>query len=78
MIFDYQNIKKIRIQALADKHECSSKYVYSVLSGERKDNSELAQAIIKDAQAIVDIIDERVNDNTNRFTDEMIKQKISA
>lgn len=78
MIFDYQNIKKIRIQALAYKHGCSPKYVYSVLSGERNDNTDLAKSIIKDAQAIVDIIDERVNDNTNRFTDEMIKQKISA
>jgi len=78
MEFNFNNIKKIRVQALADKHGCSTQYIYSILKGDRRDNTQLAKAIINDAQAIVDIIDETVNDNTNRFTDEMIKQKISA
>lgn len=78
MEFSLTNIKKIRVQAIADKHGCSPQYVYSILKGIRKDNSQLAKAIINDAQAIVDIIDKKANQNTSRFTDELLQQKISA
>lgn len=76
MVFNPENIKKVRLQALADKHNCAYTYVLFVLNGTRRGKSKLAKAIINDAQAIVDIIDGKVNDNTHRLVGEVVKKKI--
>lgn len=57
MEFNPDDIRKVRLRALADKHKCSYDYVLYVLNGTRRGNSKLAQSIIKDAKAIVEIID---------------------
>ena len=75
MTFNPENIRKIRLAALAEKHNCTYDYVLYVLNGTRRGNSPLAKAIITDAQAIVDIVDGKINDNTSRLTSETIKKK---
>lgn len=73
LTFNPENIRKVRLKPLADKHQCSYEYVLAVLNSTRRGRTKLAQAIINDAQAIVDIVDGKVNDNTCRLTSEMIK-----
>lgn len=49
--------KKINKSALAMKYNCSDAYVRLILKGERDDNSDLAKAIIKDAQDMLEILE---------------------
>lgn len=50
-------LKKVKILALAKKHDCSEVYVRCVLNGSRAANSELAKMILKDALDIIQIMD---------------------
>lgn len=55
-IFSSDEIKDLKIEAIARKHRCSGDYVRRVLKGERDRNSELSQKILKDAMDMQEII----------------------
>lgn len=56
-IFSTEDIKDLKVGAIARKHRCSSDYVYRVLKGDRERNTELAQKIVKDANAILEVLE---------------------
>lgn len=55
--FTKEQIQKINKTALADKHGCTSQYVGQVMSGARADQTDLAQAIIKDVEGILKVLE---------------------
>lgn len=55
-IFSSDEIKDLKIEAIARKYRCSGDYVRRVLKGERDRNSELSQKILKDAMDMQEII----------------------
>ncbi|NDW19716.1 hypothetical protein D0T53_12460 [Dysgonomonas sp. 216] len=56
-IFSSEDIKDLKVPALARKHKCSEDYVRRVLKGDRERNSELSQKILKDAIDWVEILE---------------------
>lgn len=54
--FTSSEIKDIKINAIARKHNCSGTYVRGVLKGSRERNTELAQKVMKDAVDIYSIL----------------------
>ena len=55
-IFTSDEIKDLKIEAIARKHKCSGDYVRRVLKGDRDRNSELSLKILKDAIDMQEII----------------------
>lgn len=55
--FTSEEIKDLKIAALARKHKCSEDYVRRVLKGDRERNTELSQKILKDAVDMLGILE---------------------
>lgn len=55
--FTTDQIKKLNKPAIAEKHNCTDTYVRLVLKNARKDNSDKAKAIIKDAKKMLEILE---------------------
>lgn len=56
MEFTKEQISKIKIESLAQKHNCSHSYVSLILSGQRETKTDLAKAIMADAKKILKIV----------------------
>lgn len=54
--FTSEEIKDLKIEAIARKHKCSNTYVRGVLKGEKERKSELSRKIVKDAIDMHEII----------------------
>ena len=57
MVFTEEQVRKIKINSLAEKHSCSHTYVTMILKGERNTITQKAKAILKDASQILAIIE---------------------
>ena len=55
--FTPEEIKDLKIAALARKHKCSEDYVRRILKGDRERNTELSQKILKDAVDMLGILE---------------------
>lgn len=60
-IFSSEEIKDLKVPALARKYKCSDDYVRRVLKGNRERNTELAQNIMKDAIDMLSIVERKTN-----------------
>lgn len=54
--FRSEELSRLRLSAIAIKHECSTDYVRKVLKGESEQKSVLAQKILKDAIDMFEIL----------------------
>jgi len=50
--------KKIKTKGLAEKHNCTIRYVEMVLKGDRESVSEKAKSILQDAKELLKILGE--------------------
>lgn len=55
-IFTTEELRDLKLAAIARKHGCSADYVTKILIGERERNSVLANKILKDACDMIEII----------------------
>lgn len=55
-IFTTEELRDLKLAAIARKHGCSADYVTKILTGDRERNSVLANKILKDACDLIDII----------------------
>lgn len=55
-IFTTEELRDLKLAAIARKHGCSAHYVTKILIGERERNSVLANKILKDACDMIEII----------------------
>lgn len=56
-IFTGDEIKDLKVEAIARKHKCSGDYVRRVLKGDRERNTELSQKILTDAMDMLAIVE---------------------
>ena len=56
-IFTPEEIKDLKVAAIARKYKCSDDYVRRVLKGSRERNTEMAQGIMKDATYMLAIVE---------------------
>lgn len=56
-IFTAEEIKDLKVGALARKYKCSDDYVRRVLKGDRERNTDMAQGIMKDATDMLAIVE---------------------
>lgn len=54
--FKTEELRELKLTAIARKHGCSADYVTKILTGERERNSVLANKILKDACDLIAII----------------------
>lgn len=55
--FTSEEIKDLKIEALARKYKCSNTYVRNILKGFRERNSETARCIVRDAIDMLRIVE---------------------
>ena len=60
-IFTSNEIKDLKVSALARKYKCSEDYVRRILKGDRERKTELAQGIVKDAIDTLAILERETN-----------------
>ncbi|MFV0311410.1 MAG: hypothetical protein ACK5KN_07145 [Dysgonomonas sp.] len=56
-IFTPEEIKDLKVAAIARKYKCSDDYVRRVLKGDRERNTEMAKGIMKDATDMLAIVE---------------------
>ncbi len=54
--FTTDELRELKIAAIARKHNCSADYVTKILTGERERNSVLSQKILADATDMLAIV----------------------
>jgi len=57
--FTKEEIRDLRIDAIARKYKCSNTYIRTVLKGERERNTELAQMVMQDAMDMQKILERK-------------------
>lgn len=55
-IFTTEELRNLKLAAIARKHNCTADYVTKILTGERERNSVLANKVVKDACDMIEII----------------------
>lgn len=53
---DEKTLLKGKASSLANKHECSNKYIHYIINGVREVNSELSKKIYADLKALVELL----------------------
>lgn len=56
-ILTKEELRDIKVGAIARKHRCSTDYVRKILIGDRNRDSELSKVIVKDAVDMIEIIE---------------------
>lgn len=56
-LFTENQLKMLKKKSLAEKHNCTPKYVGMILRGDRPANTEKAKAIVKSANDILQILE---------------------
>lgn len=64
-IFTTEEMRDIKVSAIARKHRCSVYYVRMILAGDRDRETELAKKIVKDAIDMFAILERETNVQSN-------------
>ena len=64
-IFTTEELRDLKVAALARKHRCSTKYVRLILMGQRERETMLAKKIVQDAIDMFAILERETNVESN-------------